>query len=417
MKIGKKIGWYGRRFLAGILCMISVLTLCVNAEAADEESNAELTGLYAESAVLLDAESGRVLYGKNETDQKPMASTTKIMTCILALEYGDLASIVTVSDEASGQPKVHLGMRTGEQFYLKDLLYSLMLESHNDSAVAIAEHIGASVSEFADLMNNKAAELGLADTYFITPNGLDGEDENGIHSTTAADLARLMKYCVMDSPSKSEFIGITGKDAYQFMDVTDTRVFSCTNHNAFLTMMDGAFSGKTGFTSKAGYCYVGALRKDGKTLIVSVLACGWPNNKSYKWSDTRALMEYGLEHYESVTAWEDMDIGPLPVNDGIPVSENLFEEAAAEVIVSATPEEQEQTLLLHDEEEIAVKTEFMDELDAPVKAGTQVGSVTYSIGDEIIADYPIVVKADVERKTYTWCLGNIVKLWLGNRIY
>ena len=129
--------------------------------------------LYAKSAVLMDATTGRVLYGKNENEILPMASTTKIMTCILALEYGNEEDLVTFSKNAASMPKVHLGAKQGEQFYLKDLLFSLMLESHNDSAVAIAEHIGGSVEGFAEMMNQKARDLNCNATYFITPNGLD----------------------------------------------------------------------------------------------------------------------------------------------------------------------------------------------------------------------------------------------------
>ena len=143
----------------------------------------ELKQLYALSAVLMDADSGRILFSKNGQEERAMASTTKIMTCILALESGIIDSenqIVTVSDQAATQPKVHLGMVAGERFYLKDLLYSLMLESHNDSGVAIAEAVAGSVEKFADLMNQKARTIGCYSTYFITPNGLDAADSNGI---------------------------------------------------------------------------------------------------------------------------------------------------------------------------------------------------------------------------------------------
>ena len=172
-----------------------------------------------------------------------------------------------------------------------------MLESHNDSAVAIAECIAGNVDKFADMMNKKASQLGCNSTYFITPNGLDGQDENGIHHTTAEELARIMRYCIMESPQKEKFLEITRADAYTFTDCKGEKSYSCVNHNTFLKMMDGALSGKTGFTQDAGYCYVGALRKDGKTLIVALLACGWPNNKGYKWSDTKKLMTYGMENY------------------------------------------------------------------------------------------------------------------------
>ena len=131
----------------------------------------ELKQLYALSAVLMDADSGRILFSKNGQEERAMASTTKIMTCILALESGIMDSenqIVTVSDQAATQPKVHLGMVAGERFYLKDLLYSLMLESHNDAAVAIAEGIDGSVEAFAQRMNQKAEEIGCKNTYFIS---------------------------------------------------------------------------------------------------------------------------------------------------------------------------------------------------------------------------------------------------------
>ena len=139
----------------------------------------ELQNLHALSAVLMDAKSGRVLFSKEGEVMRPMASTTKILTCILALEEGNLEDEVSVSERAAVQPAVHLQMREGQTFYLKDLLYSLMLESHNDTAVAIAEHIGGSVEGFAEKMNAKAHALGCENSYFITPNGLDEEDENG----------------------------------------------------------------------------------------------------------------------------------------------------------------------------------------------------------------------------------------------
>lgn len=217
----------------------------------------ELKELYARSAVLMDADSGRILFGKDENVVRANASTTKIMTCILALEHMKEGQIAVVSDYAACQPKVRLGVCGKEEYLLKDLLYSLMLESHNDSAVVVAENISGSVEAFAELMNRKAKELGLKNTHFITPNGLDAENEGGIHGTTAADLAGIMRYCIMESPKKDDFLEITGTKNYSFSDRKGDRTFSCYNHNAFLEMMDGALSGKTGFTGDAGYCYVG----------------------------------------------------------------------------------------------------------------------------------------------------------------
>ncbi|MDE6828909.1 MAG: serine hydrolase, partial [Lachnospiraceae bacterium] len=196
-----------------IICIMCArlgnLTLCA-------EEGAEMEGqLYARSAVLMDADSGRVLFGKEEDVVRPMASTTKIMTCILALESQKGDQIVAASANAAAQPKVRLGVKEQEQFYLRDLLYALMLESYNDSAVMIAEGISGTVEEFAGLMNQKAKDLGCESTYFVTPNGLDGSDENGTHSTTARDLALIMRYCISQSPCKEEFLEITRTKSYQ----------------------------------------------------------------------------------------------------------------------------------------------------------------------------------------------------------
>lgn len=253
-----------RAFLAAAFVLLLVLgtvvfqlkeTRTVNGKVTVEEDKVQQSvqtkdelNLYAQSAVLMDASTGRVLYGKNEDIIRPMASTTKIMTCIIALEYGNLSDEVIASQNAASQPKVHLGVYKGEKFLLKDLLYSLMLESHNDAAMMIAEHVGGSMEGFAQMMNQKARDLGCSNTYFITPNGLDAKEEKDgqvkEHSTTAADLARIMNYCIGQSPKKEEFLEITGTQNYSFQDLDRKRNFSCINHNALLNSMNGAFSGK-----------------------------------------------------------------------------------------------------------------------------------------------------------------------------
>lgn len=384
------------------------------AEGEEKKENSTNIQLYARSAVLMDADSGRVLFGKNENEQMPMASTTKIMTCILALENGNREDMVTVSAYAAAQPKVHLGMYEGQQFKLKDLLYSLMLESHNDSAVAIAEHIGGSVEGFAAMMNQKAKDIGCFDTYFITPNGLDAAaaDEAGnnrIHSTTARDLARIMKYCIEESEKKEEFLEITRTQNYFFSDGEGKGSYSCINHNAFLTMMDGALSGKTGFTNNAGYCYVGALRRDGKTFVVALLACGWPNNKSYKWSDTRKLMEYGLENYEYRNVYEPEQLKPLRVEGGIPASGKPYDEAYVEI--SLENQEEELNVLLREGEQVEKKIRLSKTLTAPVEEGAAAGSIGYYLEGELLKEYPVVTDTDVERMDFPWVFKYIWKLY------
>ena len=399
------------------------------AEDIPQEASLEL---YASSAVLMDAESGRVLYEKNGHQIMPMASTTKIMTCILALEYGNLSVYAKVSSYAAGMPKVKLGVKAGEFYVLEDLLYSLMLESHNDAAVVIAEHIAGNTESFADMMNQKARDIGCFDTFFITPNGLDASatDAGGItrtHSTTAADLAKIMSYCIMRSPQKEKFLEITRTSSktiqsYKEKDGSYTgsgRTFSLNNHNAFLTMMDGALSGKTGFTNNAGYCYVGSLRRDNRTYVVALLACGWPNHKTYKWSDTAQLMNYGLENYSrhelSEYTYDASKLSPIPVING--QTEHIGQRAYTGIETEKREPSHDSLLtsdsvLLKPDETIRVECEITPSLRAPVSAGTEVGCIKYLLGNDIWHVEYLLTTEDVPAIDLSWCISQILKLYL-----
>ncbi|MCH5250727.1 MAG: D-alanyl-D-alanine carboxypeptidase [Lachnospiraceae bacterium] len=372
--------------------------------------------LYAQAAVLMDADSGRVLYGKNEDEVLPMASTTKIMTCILALEYGNPDDIVEVSSYAVSMPKVKLYMKQGEKYRLGDLLYSLMLESHNDSAVAIAEAVGGSVEEFAVMMNQKARDIGCFDTYFITPNGLDAAVNNTgkVHSTTAADLAKIMAYCVKESPAKEQFLNITQTRNHSFTDYSGQRNFSCSNHNSFLSMMSEAISGKTGFTNKAGYCYVGAVESEGRTFTVALLACGWPNNKNYKWSDMRKLTEYGMKNYECRDIYQEKHFNDIPVINGIAGENSTPYDETYVSVTYEKPENDSLTYLLCAQDEVEVKINIETQIEAPVAAGEQVGQILYYLNGELIKVYPVITTDEVGRTNYPWFLKYILKLFLLN---
>ncbi len=384
-----------------------LLCLVLSAPAfAQETEPEELKNLYARGAVLMDGDSGRILYGKNQEEVLPMASTTKIMTCILALELAQEREICQVTDRAASQPKVHLGMRTGETYYLGDLLYSMMLESHNDSAVCVAEHIGGSVESFARLMNQKAEELGCTQTHFVTPNGLDETDEQGAHSTTAADLARILRYCIEISEKKEEFLEITQTTDYSFSDVSGKRSFTCMNHNALMNMVDGALSGKTGYTGAAGYCYVGAVRQDGKTLIGALLACGWPNHKGYKWSDMRRLLDYGFSNYEKKSI--DLRAVELP---RVEVLHGIASSVAVELELGETPEKKISVLLASDEK-LTARVCLRETVEAPVAAGARAGSIEILAGEEKMGEYSLIYAEGTERFTWDWCLGQVWQRFL-----
>lgn len=358
----------------------------------------EVGQLYAQSAVLMDADSGRILFAKNGNEQRPMASTTKVMTCILALE-AQATGTVTVSKRAAAQPKVHLGMRQGEVYRVEDLLYSLMLESHNDSAVAIAEKVGGSVEAFAERMNAKAEEIGCRNIHFVTPNGLDGEDAKGKHSTTAADLARILSYCIGQSEEKDQFLEITRKQNYTFTDGSGKRQFTCYNHNAFLQMMEGALTGKTGFTVDAGYCYVGALRREGRTFVVALLACGWPNHKTYKWQDMRALMTYALANYHYREAYEPFTLPKLQVEDGI---EGKY--VALQMTISEEELKEKLTLLLRKEEQVERRVLLPEKVSAPLQKGEKVGVISYQLEGRGILQVDLVTTMQIRRKNFGWFL-------------
>ncbi len=371
-----------------LVCCLLVQTSNVSVLYAEDEINK----LYALSAVLMDADTGRVLFGKDEHKQLAMASTTKIMTCIIALEQGNVDDIVTVSKYAASMPDVQLDIAKGEQYRLGDLLYSLMLESHNDVAVAIAEHIGGTVEGFATMMNEKAKDLGAFDTHFVTPNGLDAQG----HYTTAENLGKIAAYAMKNET----FMEIINTKSYQFEEVNGKRSCSVNNKNAFLTMMDGAVGMKTGFTSDAGYCFVGALKSDGRNFVSVVLGSGWPPHKTYKWADTKQLMKYGIENYTKKDIFKlRQDFPSVAVIDGKQEQVDIYMD--------------EGTLpyLVKENESANVKYQWKKTLKAPVSKGEVIGSATYYIGDEQIGSFPIRAENSVEKVDFKWFLDKVAKVF------
>lgn len=369
--------------------------------------------LYALSACLMDADSGRVLYGKNVDEVRAMASTTKIMTLIIALEYGNAEDTVTISPYAASMPDVQLNVRAGEQYRLGDLCYAMMLESYNDIAAAIAEHIGMAyadidindtekrsiddsrkcVSAFAGLMNDKARELGCENTYFITPNGLDAEDENGKHSTTARELALIASYAV----KKDDFNAITGTKQYSFGEISGKRSCNVYNKDAFLNQMSGAFGIKTGFTGNAGYCFVGALKSDGRTFISVVLGSGWPSARTYKWKDTRKLMEYGINNF-----FEQKIFTTVEEYKSVEVTDGIGDSVGTRI-------EGELSMLISSSDEVKVVYELEDSVKAPVYENDELGKAIVYVNGERIALFPITASGDVKQVSFNWFLKELMK--------
>ena len=366
--------------------------------------------LYAQSAVLMDADSGRILYGKDEQQIRPMASTTKIMTCILALELGNPEDFCEVSKKASAQPKVKLGAPAGSRLKLQDLLYSLMLESHNDSAVVIAEHISGSVEAFARAMNRKAQEIGCVDTTFLTPNGLDAKEQNTdgetvCHSTTAAELAKILRYCTKESPKRDEFLTITRAKSHVFSDQKGQHTYSCRNHNALLDMTQEAVNGKTGFTGEAGYCYAAELSDGDRTFILTLLGCGWPPHKTWKWEDVRTLYRYGKEHFFYRNfAFEEKQVR-IPLRNG---------DYKDWICVGSETQggKREFRLLVSEEERPTAEYDLKKALDAPVKAGEYAGAVYYRLGKKLIGQSRYRTEEEAAAWDLAYCMEKMFHFWL-----
>lgn len=238
----------------------------------------------ARAAVIMDVSSCRVLYSKNIHEKLPMASTTKIMTTLVAIESGRLQETVKVSRKASYTEGSSIYLREGEKHTVIDLLYAIMLRSGNDAAVAVAEHIGGSVEGFAALMNRKAEEIGAKDTHFANPHGLDAEG----HYTTAHDLALITAYA-LKNPIFAEIVSSKKKTIEGPPNENWDRVM--INKNKMLWQFDGGDGVKTGFTKKAGRCLVSSATRNGMQLVCVVLNCG------PMWDESAALLEYGFRNY------------------------------------------------------------------------------------------------------------------------
>ena len=255
------------------------------------------------------------------------------------------------------------------------------------------------------MMNAKAREIGCMDTHFITPNGLDAEDSDGTHHTTASDLALIMRYAIKNKV----FLKIAQTKEYSFSDLSKKRTFSVHNTNALFSMTDGVLAGKTGFTGDAGYCYVCAVQKDDRTFIIALLAAGWPGHKTYKWHDTLKLLDYGKNNFYYRSFWQEPDLSYISVKDGIPERDSHTDDFLPDGSiyiggqVKATEEEKQQKILLNNDDRLQYQVRLKDELQAPVRKGEQIGRVVYMLNGQKIASFPILAVQNVDRITFLYC--------------
>ena len=319
----------------------------------------------AASAVLMDGGTGRVLYEKEGRARRLIASTTKLMTALVALESGcDLEEEAAVAPEWTGVEGSSIYLRPGERITLETLLYGLLLRSGNDAALAVAGRCGGTVENFVRQMNRKARELGMKDTSFANPNGLDAEG----HYSSAYDMALLARACL----ANEELAKIAATKSITL----GTRTF--TNHNKLLWRYEGCLGLKTGYTEKAGRTLVSAARREGMTLICVTL------NAPSDWADHTALFDWGFAHYQARTlSRTGGQVGQLPVSGGLaPVCPV---ETAGDLTAALTAGETVRTAC-----------ELWEAaLSAPVAAGAQVGEAVYYVGAEELARVPLKAGADI----------------------
>ncbi len=338
----------------------------------------------ATASIVMDMKSGRVLYEKNAYTRKAMASTTKIMTAILALEKGNLEDDVTVSKRAAMIGGSRVNLVQGEVFKLKDLLYGLMLNSGNDAAIAIAEHIGGTVEDFVDLMNRKAQDLELADTSFRSPHGLDADG----HYTTAYDLARLSAYA-LKNPLFSKIVSTKS--------ITLPRL-GLYNTNDMLWYYPGADGVKTGFTGKAGRCLVTSVTRNDWRIISVVLGC--PTN-SIRAQSSSSILDYAFDNYKPYSLLNSDELFTK-----IPVKKGIQED------VSIKPVENIDIPLTNQEvEEVQKIVTLPDIIRAPVSGNIEVGTVKYVLNDKVIAQSPLKTVESIRRKNFGDYFGDILKSW------
>lgn len=374
------------RITAVILAMAAVLAY--NVGVAKAEPKADAIKVTAKSAVLIEASTGRVLYEHNAFEKMPMASTTKIMTAILAIENCRLNDIVEVGPNASGVEGSSIWLSAGEKIQLSDMLFGLMLASGNDAAVAIAEHVAGSVDKFVGMMNAKAKEIGAYNTQFRNPNGLPIDD----HYTTAYDLAIISAYAM-----KNDFFCELVKTQYKTIPWEGhewDRVVK--NKNKILWQYEGGNGIKTGFTKDAGRCLSAAAQRDGLQLISVVL--GAPD----MFNDCMKLMDFGFANYSNkliVKAGEY--IGDVKVNQGVEKSFQVYTQK--DVYYPLTEEEFGN---------IDKRVYLEKELDAPVAEGQSVGYIDIWLGSNQIQSTPLTAPQSIGENSYKYNLGKIIDRWL-----
>ncbi len=349
-------------------------------------NNTEELKINSKIGLIFDRKSKTILYEKNGLKQVPMASTTKIMTSIVVLENANLSDIVTISKKAAGTGGSRLGLKTGDKITIHDLLYGLLLKSGNDAAVALAEYVGGGITEFAEIMNKKAKELGLINSHFVTPDGLDKDK----HYTTAYELACMADYAL----NIPKFKEIVSSKSYNITINAKSRLIG--NTNELLGNLYGVYGVKTGFTNGAGRCLVTACKRNNLDIITVILGA---DTKKIRTSDSIKLIEYANQNYEVINIenkikekfenWKQLNVKRIYINKAKTQNINLEIE---------NMENTEIAIKKSNIDNIEIEINSLYYLEAPVEKNKIVGNIKVKIKGETIANLSIFNTEEIPKK-------------------
>ena len=333
------------------------------------------------AAVVIDADSGQVLFERNAHAHRAPASTTKIMTSLLAVESGKLDEYVTISRRAAQVGEASIYLKEGERLKLRELLYGVLLSSGNDASTAVAEFLGGGdEGKFVDMMNKRAQELGLKDTHFSNPHGLPAEN----HYSSAYDLAMLLR----TAEKLPDWNGIaeTKVKRIPFQGKIDGRTLK--SHNKMLWLYPYALGGKTGYTVAAGRCFVGSARKNGRMAVEAAL------NSQDLWVDTQSLMAYGLDNFENVVVAKKGEVvGTIPIQSGY---NRVVEVIAPRDVTVCLPKGSS------DKSNLQQVWQLPDELTAPIDENQPVGQLIVRQGERVLQTVPLVAAQAVPVAASPW---------------
>ncbi len=328
----------------------------------------------AQSAVLIDLDSMAVLFEKNKDARLGMASTTKIMTALVAAERADLDMLIKIPNEAIGIEGSSIYLQSGEVLSLRELVYSLLLQSANDAATAIAIALAGDIESFADMMNQRAAEMGLSNTHFTNPHGLYDEG----HYTTAYDLAIISAHALKNEKIASIFS--TYKQTLPIDSECQKRFL--VNHNKLLRLYRGAIGVKTGFTKKTGRCLVSAATRDSLTLVAVTL------NAPDDWNDHMAMLDFGFDNFES-----------LKIADKGAFSYSLAATGGVRDSITLTNAEELRMTVPKARGELDLRVETFHRVEfAPIFKATELGRVCFSYDQKFYTEAPLIAAEDLHKK-------------------